>query len=201
MANAGGGSDEQRSADECKTRSARQGHMRPLRLLRVDLFLRAEEPGKVPGALFVLRGGGAGGARGSLGCPTGSPGHKGARRSLTRPSFLGRGLTSPALLPYRGRALFTELPRALILGNLLLTLWFRSITPDRSSTIPDFRIESFYIRATRGEEGREEGGKACMPTYVALMNWTDQGVRTVGDTVHRREQADALADKHGAKIE
>ncbi len=40
-----------------------------------------------------------------------------------------------------------------------------------------------------------------MPTYVALMNWTDQGARTVGDTVHRREQADALAEKHGAKIE
>ena len=40
-----------------------------------------------------------------------------------------------------------------------------------------------------------------MPTYVALMNWTDQGVRTVGDTVNRREQADALAEKHGAKIE
>jgi len=40
-----------------------------------------------------------------------------------------------------------------------------------------------------------------MPIYVALMNWTDQGVRNVRDTVHRREQADALADKHGAKIE
>jgi uncharacterized protein with GYD domain len=26
-------------------------------------------------------------------------------------------------------------------------------------------------------------------------------VRTVGDTVHRREQADALAEKHGAKVE
>ena len=40
-----------------------------------------------------------------------------------------------------------------------------------------------------------------MATYVALMNWTDQGVRTVTDTVHRREQADALAQKHGARIE
>ena len=40
-----------------------------------------------------------------------------------------------------------------------------------------------------------------MPTYVTLMNWTDQGVRTVRDTVHRREQADELAQKHGAKIE
>jgi uncharacterized protein with GYD domain len=40
-----------------------------------------------------------------------------------------------------------------------------------------------------------------MPTYVVLMNWTDQGVRTDTDTVHRREQADALAEKHGARIE
>jgi uncharacterized protein with GYD domain len=40
-----------------------------------------------------------------------------------------------------------------------------------------------------------------MPTYVVLMNWTDQGVRTARETVHRRDQADALAEKHGAKIE
>ncbi len=40
-----------------------------------------------------------------------------------------------------------------------------------------------------------------MPTYVVLMNWTDQGIRTVRETVQRRDQADALADKHGAKIE
>jgi uncharacterized protein with GYD domain len=40
-----------------------------------------------------------------------------------------------------------------------------------------------------------------MPTYVALMNWTDQGVSNVRDTVHRRDQADALAEKHGARIE
>ena len=39
-----------------------------------------------------------------------------------------------------------------------------------------------------------------MPTYVVLMNWTDQGVRTARDTVQRREQADALAEKHGARI-
>ena len=40
-----------------------------------------------------------------------------------------------------------------------------------------------------------------MPTYVTLMNWTDQGIRTVRETVQRRDQADALADKHGARIE
>jgi uncharacterized protein with GYD domain len=40
-----------------------------------------------------------------------------------------------------------------------------------------------------------------MPTYVVLMNWTDQGIRTVKESVHRRDQADALAERHGARIE
>ncbi len=40
-----------------------------------------------------------------------------------------------------------------------------------------------------------------MPTYVALMNWTDQGIRSVKDSVQRRDQADALAQKHGASIQ
>ncbi|MDQ4128746.1 MAG: GYD domain-containing protein [Actinomycetota bacterium] len=40
-----------------------------------------------------------------------------------------------------------------------------------------------------------------MPTYIALMNWTDQGIRSAKDTVHRRDQADALAQKYGASIE
>jgi uncharacterized protein with GYD domain len=40
-----------------------------------------------------------------------------------------------------------------------------------------------------------------MPTYVTLMNWTGQGIRTAKDTVQRRDQANALAEKHGASIE
>jgi uncharacterized protein with GYD domain len=40
-----------------------------------------------------------------------------------------------------------------------------------------------------------------MPNYVVLMNWTDQGIKTVRDTVHRRERADAQAERHGARIE
>jgi uncharacterized protein with GYD domain len=40
-----------------------------------------------------------------------------------------------------------------------------------------------------------------MPTYVVLMNWTDQGVRADKESVHRREHSDALAEKHGARIE
>ena len=40
-----------------------------------------------------------------------------------------------------------------------------------------------------------------MPTYVILMNWTDQGARADRDTVRRREHANALAEKYGARIE
>ena len=40
-----------------------------------------------------------------------------------------------------------------------------------------------------------------MPTYITLMNWTDQGVRTSKESVQRRDRADALAEKYGARIE
>jgi uncharacterized protein with GYD domain len=40
-----------------------------------------------------------------------------------------------------------------------------------------------------------------MPTYIALMDWTEQGIKAVKETVQRRDQADALAEKHGARIE
>jgi uncharacterized protein with GYD domain len=33
------------------------------------------------------------------------------------------------------------------------------------------------------------------------MNWTDQGIRTAKESVQRRDQANALAEKHGASIE
>ncbi len=39
-----------------------------------------------------------------------------------------------------------------------------------------------------------------MPTYVSLINWTEQGVRTVKDTLNRRGQAEALAEKHGVQF-
>jgi uncharacterized protein with GYD domain len=40
-----------------------------------------------------------------------------------------------------------------------------------------------------------------MPTYIALMNWTDQGIKAAKETVQRRDQADTLAEKHGTRIE
>jgi uncharacterized protein with GYD domain len=40
-----------------------------------------------------------------------------------------------------------------------------------------------------------------MPTYVVLMNWTDQGIRDVRGTVRRNEGSQALQDKHGVSLQ
>jgi uncharacterized protein with GYD domain len=40
-----------------------------------------------------------------------------------------------------------------------------------------------------------------MPTYVSLINWTEQGVRTVTETVDRAGKFAELAQKHGASLE
>ncbi len=40
-----------------------------------------------------------------------------------------------------------------------------------------------------------------MPHYVLLVNWTDQGIRNVRETIHRAEAADALGQKHGLSLE
>ena len=39
-----------------------------------------------------------------------------------------------------------------------------------------------------------------MPTYVLLMNWTDQGVRTVKETVDRYEQARGSLEQLGLRL-
>ena len=40
-----------------------------------------------------------------------------------------------------------------------------------------------------------------MPTYISLLNWTDQGAQTVRDTLERSERAAEMAQKHGANLE
>ena len=40
-----------------------------------------------------------------------------------------------------------------------------------------------------------------MPNYVALINWTDQGIRNVRDTVERYDRSTELAEKHGVRFE
>ena len=40
-----------------------------------------------------------------------------------------------------------------------------------------------------------------MPTYVALFNWTDQGIRNVRDSIDRYDRSTELAEKHGVRFE
>lgn len=40
-----------------------------------------------------------------------------------------------------------------------------------------------------------------MPTYVALINWTDEGIRNVRQTVERADGVDKLAEKYGGRME
>lgn len=39
-----------------------------------------------------------------------------------------------------------------------------------------------------------------MPTFVMLLNWTDQGIRSYKDTPQRAEAFAAAAQKFGAKV-
>ncbi|MCS6858766.1 MAG: GYD domain-containing protein [Abditibacteriales bacterium] len=39
-----------------------------------------------------------------------------------------------------------------------------------------------------------------MPTYVVLLNWTDQGVRNVKDTVARAQAFQATASQQGVQV-
>ena len=40
-----------------------------------------------------------------------------------------------------------------------------------------------------------------MPTYVSLLNWTDQGIRNVKESLQRADSAAELAQKHGATLQ
>jgi uncharacterized protein with GYD domain len=40
-----------------------------------------------------------------------------------------------------------------------------------------------------------------MPTYVCLVNFTDEGIKNVGDTVARTDRGADIAQKHGVKLE
>jgi uncharacterized protein with GYD domain len=48
---------------------------------------------------------------------------------------------------------------------------------------------------------RERKEEAVVPTYVVLMNWTDQGITNVRDTVQRNERSQELQDKHGVSLQ
>jgi len=39
-----------------------------------------------------------------------------------------------------------------------------------------------------------------MPTYVVLVNWTDQGIRSVKETIERTDTGAEIAKKHGMEF-
>jgi uncharacterized protein with GYD domain len=39
-----------------------------------------------------------------------------------------------------------------------------------------------------------------MPTYVVLVNWTEQGVKNAAQTVERTDHGGEIAEKHGLKL-
>jgi uncharacterized protein with GYD domain len=45
-----------------------------------------------------------------------------------------------------------------------------------------------------------EKGVGYMPTYVVLVNWTDQGIRNVKQTIERTDSGGEIAEKHGLKL-
>ena len=40
-----------------------------------------------------------------------------------------------------------------------------------------------------------------MPRYVVLVNWTEQGLKNVKETLQRTDSGSDLAEKHGLKLE
>jgi uncharacterized protein with GYD domain len=48
---------------------------------------------------------------------------------------------------------------------------------------------------------RREKGEWHMPRYVVLVNWTDQGVRNVKQTIERTDSGGQIAQKHGLNLE
>ena len=40
-----------------------------------------------------------------------------------------------------------------------------------------------------------------MPTYICLVNYTDEGIKNIGDTVARTDRGADMAQKHGVKLE
>jgi uncharacterized protein with GYD domain len=50
---------------------------------------------------------------------------------------------------------------------------------------------------TRESRGKED----AMVTFVSLVNWTDQGIRNVKDTIQRYERGEEIANKHGVSNE
>jgi uncharacterized protein with GYD domain len=63
--------------------------------------------------------------------------------------------------------------------------WVKGLLPGRLSA-----------RRSRRRRKRDR-----MPTYVVLVNWTDQGITNIKQTIERTDHGGELAEKHGLKLE
>src|SRR5215210_957311 len=59
------------------------------------------------------------------------------------------------------------------------------------------------VKRYRTRRLRQAGGRRTrhMPRYVVLVNWTDQGIRNVKQTIARTDHGGDIAEKHGLKLE
>ena len=53
------------------------------------------------------------------------------------------------------------------------------------------------LQALGDHRGNEEDG---MPRYVVLVNWTEEGIKNVEETIERTDEGIELAKKHGAEF-
>jgi uncharacterized protein with GYD domain len=58
-----------------------------------------------------------------------------------------------------------------------------------------------YSESVSGSPGKARGKRRAMPAYVALINWINQGIRNVRDTLQRADRADQLGQKYGVRME
>jgi uncharacterized protein with GYD domain len=89
-------------------------------------------------------------------------------------------------MPFGGSFLFTQPPRSSVLGRSQQT-----------------SVDGIMLVVERDDPlSTKAGGRRSRYAHLrCLMNWTDQGVKSAKETVQRRDQADTLAQKHGASIE
>jgi uncharacterized protein with GYD domain len=78
---------------------------------------------------------------------------------------------------------------------------------DQVVGIPYPKPSSVVTLAPSGAPGRGPsagtrvtGGERRMPTYISLINWTDQGISSFKETVARAKAAEELAQRMGGSI-
>jgi uncharacterized protein with GYD domain len=65
--------------------------------------------------------------------------------------------------------------------------------------VPSWREAKGLVPGRLSPTRRRKGER--MPTYVVLVNFTDQGIRNVKQTTERLDHGGEIAEKHGLKLQ